>query len=69
MQPEQRPLRNIQLKSGMSSYHLSRLPQFMQWEGAVTMLSPAGIRMMQTLRKLPIISPSRAAATYPKRRK
>jgi hypothetical protein len=42
LQPEQRPLRNTQLNKGISSYHPSRLRQFVQWDGAVTMLSPLG---------------------------
>jgi hypothetical protein len=43
-QPEHRPRRASQLKMGTISYHFSRLPQVMQWEGPVTMLSPAGMR-------------------------
>ena len=40
-------------------YQRSRLPQALQWDGPVMTLSPAGMRKMHTLRKLPTVTPSR----------
>ena len=65
-QVRQRPRKAIQLNSGMFSHHASVRVQLRQWERGLTMLSPAGQRVTQTLRKLPKASPASAANTVAK---
>lgn len=52
------PPNTNQLNTGTISYHFSFRPQVIQWEGAVTIDSPRGIRQMQTFRKLPMVIPN-----------
>ena len=47
-----------QLKSGISSYHLSTCPHFMQCDLLIAMFCPRGILYIQTFKKLPINNPS-----------
>src|SRR5580658_11341235 len=54
----QRPRKATQVISGMFKYHGMEYLQLGQCEGGVMMLSPSGIRWMQTFRKLPTMQPS-----------
>jgi len=52
----------------MFSHQVSVRPQLRQWERGLTMLSPSGQRLRQTLRKLPKARPASAAKAVIKAR-
>lgn len=56
------PRRISQLITGTLSYGFTRFPQLGHREAGATMDTPAGIRVMQTFKKLPITSPKRKNA-------
>jgi hypothetical protein len=56
------PRKINQLSTGTLSYGFTALPQFGQREPGETIDTPAGIRVMQTFKKLPITSPNRKNA-------
>ena len=56
------PRNKIQLSTGTLSYALIAEPHSGQREPGDTIETPAGIRVMQTFRKLPITSPKRKNA-------
>lgn len=56
------PCKAIQLKTGTLSYGFMAEPQLGQRDDGETIDTPAGIRVMQTFRKLPIKSPKRKNA-------
>jgi hypothetical protein len=56
------PRKRIQLSTGTLSYALIAEPHSGQRDPGNTMETPAGIRVMQTFKKLPIKSPKRKNA-------